>query len=143
MRVGAFPTDATANKFPLSYLQFGRMARYKVAVGSNVAALPLMVSGAQGTANALIAVSTLQFVPPTAIGIALQLIGETNSNSCAAPNGSYVGGLGGQNSPPLNSVGSTNTQRNTQGYFLLEEPRFYYFGQGTAGLMCFGWEDDV
>lgn len=143
VRVGAFPTDATANKYPLSYQQFGRHARYKVVPGSNVASLPLMVSGAQGSANALVAISVLQFVPPTAVGIALQLIGETNSNSCAAPSGSYTGGLGGPNSPPLNSVGSTSTNRNTQGYFLLEEPRVYYFGQGTAGLMCYGWKDDL
>lgn len=143
VRVGAFPTDATANKFPLSYQQIGRIARYRVAAGSNTPALPLMVSGVQGSPSALVAISVLQFVPPTAVGIALQLIGETNSNSCAAPSGSYVGGLGGPNSPPLNSVGSTSTQRNTQGYFLLEEPRVYYFGQGTAGLMCYGWEDDL
>ena len=142
-RVSAFFTDATANRYPLSYVQAGRSSRYKVASGSNLASLPMMASGAMGTATALVAVSIFQFVPPTATGICLQLLGTTNSNSSAAPNASYIGGYIGPNSPPLNSTGSTNTQHNTQGRFVLEEPRVYYWGAGAAGLMCYGWEDDV
>nr|WP_243433741.1 MULTISPECIES: phage tail protein [Pseudomonas] len=142
-RVSAFFTDATANRYPLSYVQAGRSSRYKVASGSNLASLPMMASGAMGTATALVAVSIFQFVPPTATGICLQLLGATNSNSSAAPNASYIGGYIGPNSPPLNSTGSTNTQHNTQGRFVLEEPRVYYWGAGAAGLMCYGWEDDV
>ncbi|WP_404938411.1 phage tail protein [Pseudomonas sp. JDS08PS003] len=142
-RVSAFFTDATANRYPLSYVQFGRSSRYKVASGSNLASLPMMASGAMGAATALVGVSIFQFVPPTATGICLQLLGATNSNSSAAPNASYIGGYIGPNSPPLNSTGSTNTQHNTQGRFLLEEPRVYYWGAGAAGLMCYGWEDDV
>ena len=142
-RVSAFFTDATANRYPLSYVQAGRSSRYKVASGSNLASLPMMASGAMGTATVLVAVSIFQFVPPTATGICLQLLGATNSNSSAAPNASYIGGYIGPNSPPLNSTGSTNTQHNTQGRFVLEEPRVYYWGAGAAGLMCYGWEDDV
>ncbi|WP_123393552.1 phage tail protein [Pseudomonas protegens] len=142
-RVSAFFTDTTANRYPLSYVQAGRSSRYKVASGSNLASLPMMASGAMGTATALVAVSIFQFVPPTATGICLQLLGATNSNSSAAPNASYIGGYIGPNSPPLNSTGSTNTQHNTQGRFVLEEPRVYYWGAGAAGLMCYGWEDDV
>ncbi|MFJ7143301.1 phage tail protein [Pseudomonas protegens] len=142
-RVSAFFTDATANRYPLSYVQFGRSSRYKVASGSNLASLPMMASGTMGAATALVGVSIFQFVPPTATGICLQLLGATNSNSSAAPNASYIGGYIGSNSPPLNSTGSTNTQHNTQGRFLLEEPRVYYWGAGAAGLMCYGWEDDV
>ncbi|MGE8451813.1 MAG: tail fiber protein [Pseudomonadales bacterium] len=142
-RVSAFFTDATANRYPLSYVQFGRSSRYKVASGSNLVSLPMMASGTMGAATALVGVSIFQFVPPTATGICLQLLGATNSNSSAAPNASYIGGYIGPNSPPLNSTGSTNTQHNTQGRFLLEEPRVYYWGAGAAGLMCYGWEDDV
>ncbi|WP_339070768.1 phage tail protein [Pseudomonas idahonensis] len=142
-RVSAFFTDTTANRYPLSYVQAGRSSRYKVASGSNLVSLPMMASGAMGTATALVAVSIFQFVPPTATGICLQLLGATNSNSSAAPNASYIGGYIGPNSPPLNSTGSTNTQHNTQGRFVLEEPRVYYWGAGAAGLMCYGWEDDV
>ncbi|WP_421547936.1 phage tail protein [Pseudomonas sp. QD4] len=143
VRVNAFFTDASANKFPLSFVQLGKNFRYKVAIGSNLAALPMMASGAMGTGTSLVPVSIIPFVSVTAIGIALQLLGATNSNSSAAPSANYSGGYSGPNCPPLNSIGSTSTQHNTQGQFLLEESKVYYFGAGTAGLMCYGWEDDV
>jgi len=143
-RIGSFRTDATANKYPLSFIQAGNKTQYKVAVGSNVASLPAIAIGVSGTPTALSAVSITAVVPLTAAEIVLQLLGGNANNSAAAPNAAYVGGLTGTNSPPLNSTGSTGTQHNTQGIFVIESTNVYYYGANTgAGLLCRGYVDNL
>lgn len=66
-RASAVRTDATANKFPLSFLQVGKQVRYVVAAGSNFAASAVMASGILGsvTTPTWSAVNVDPFIPPT------------------------------------------------------------------------------
>lgn len=67
-RVGWVRSDATANKFPLSFIQIGKQVRYVVAAGSNFAASAVMASGILGsvTTPTWSAVNVDPFIPPTA-----------------------------------------------------------------------------
>jgi hypothetical protein len=66
--VGAVFSDATANKYPLSFKQDGNLVRYKVATGSNVPNFPIAASGVAGNVltPTYVSVSLTAFVPPNA-----------------------------------------------------------------------------
>lgn len=137
-RVGAVRTDGTANKYPLSYTQFGNSARYKVAAGSNVTAPPVMSSGAV-TWPAAVAVGA--FVPPTAshINLSAYLLAISTA-AYVAPNAAYA-----QLDSPI-AQASSGTQGGTFSTpmsMLLESTNIYYGSGASTKLLCFGWEDNL
>lgn len=150
-RTGWARTDSTA-KFPLSFIQFGRSIRYRIAAGSNVTSLPLMVSGLQGNpASAtptLVTVAIGNFVPTTASKINLTLAGYcANSSAIAAQNNLYTGVPAGstQASPlHISLAPTTPTQLSVTGEFIIESPNIYYASSATpCGVTCWGWEDTI
>ena len=147
-RVGAIRTDGTANKYPLSFIQYGRRVRYKVAAGSNVTGLPLMASGALGNVSTPTwsAVGVTSFVPTTAAAITVFL--ENNAVSVAAivaPNNSYGGAGSTTNPPPITLNSSTNGGTFfSPSELLLESTNIYYASNSAANyLFCYGWEDNL
>ncbi len=78
-RVGWIRTDGTANKWPLSFVQSGRRWSYKPAAGSNVAAYPVVASGASSGRQS---VSLTNTVPSTAAAANIGVSGRgTAANS--------------------------------------------------------------
>lgn len=142
-RVGWIRTDATGNKYPLSFTQFGRQVRYKVVAASNTAALPAMASGLAGSATTptYSAVAVGNFVPPTASQIVVQCGGQASGNLLVAPNNSY--GAAGQSSNPP-PVMSGIAGLGVQASMPLESSNIYYASNLATGyLCCFGWEDNI
>jgi hypothetical protein len=144
-RVGWIRTDGSANKYPLSFKQFGRKVRYVVAGGTNVTGLPLMVSGAQGDPSGptWVAFSISNFVPPTASVLTLALWQHTTNIAVAAPNNSY-GAVGSTTNPPplANTMGGNNG--GAQADFVIESTNMYYMSNAaTGGAQCVGWDDNL
>lgn len=148
-RVGWVRTDGTANKFPLGFKQFGRRIRYVVASGSNVANLPIMASGNQGstTTPTWVAVSTTNYVPTTASVISVSMVfsGGTTDAAMVAPNNSYGAYSSTTNPPPLmNRTGANGGYPiTTPADFLIESTNIYYAAVTTGVLACLGWEDNI
>lgn len=155
-RIGWIFTDPTANKHPLSFVQVDRKVRYKVVVGSNTASMRIMASGVQGsvTAPTWVAVSTSQFVPPTATAIDVVIGGTWTANTAyqimVAPNSAYGDIRSTSNPPPLsdNNINQTvaANARRKLGTLLLETSNIFIAsapGSGTAELFCAGWEDSL
>lgn len=68
--VSVIRTDATANKYPISFLQAGNAWRYKVSAGSNLTAnSPLIASGVNGdpAIPTYVAVALGNFIPAIAV----------------------------------------------------------------------------
>ncbi|KAA8555062.1 hypothetical protein [Pseudomonas marginalis] len=138
-RVGWVRTDSTANKFPLSIKQFGRRARYVMATGSNLTALPTIASGAQGALTpTLVAASIVNHVPLTAAFISVQLTCVSGSWAIAAPNGVAPNSL-----PALQISNAAGTQTTMSADFLIESTSVYYAGNGSSALYAAGWEDNL
>ncbi|NWA05116.1 phage tail protein [Pseudomonas gingeri] len=147
-RVGWIQTDAT-NKYPLGFVQLGRKVRYRVATGSNVPALRQMASGAQGapTTPTWVAVSTAQFVPPTASMIAVSLYAVGASvQAIFAPNQSYGAVSNAANLPAIN-INSGTSNSNANNYFsevILESSNVFYASNASiSSLSVIGWEDSL
>ncbi|WP_223472900.1 MULTISPECIES: hypothetical protein [unclassified Pseudomonas] len=148
-RVGWIRTDATANKYPLSFTQSGKSVQYKVATGSNVTALPLLANGTAGsitTPPTWVAVGISNIVPPTASRIKLYGTNTTASAGTiiSAPNNSYAGTATGT-PPPLvmSNVGSSPNSVYCE--FVIESVNIYWASSGSAAqsLICLGWEDSL
>jgi hypothetical protein len=144
-RVGWIRTDSSGNKYPLSMIQLGRSARYKVAAGSNVTALPQMATGVQGSATTptWVGVAVASFVPTTAAKIGVMMVGALGINNQVgcAPNNSY-GAVNTNNSPPIAIYNTSSTQSNQSGDIVLESANIYW-ASSSAPLICTGWEDNL
>lgn len=149
-RTGWIRTDASANKFPLSFIQAGTKSAYVVGAGKNVASLPALAAGVSGdTANAVYtAVSVSGVVPPTAKAIDL-VIGAsdaTPNTAMAAPTLGYGGYAGNAASPPplCISLAGGNGRIRQCGTFMLASANVYYSADhANAFLRCMGWEDSL
>lgn len=142
-RVGWIRTDGTANKYPLSMVQMGRRAQYKVAAGTNVTNMPIMASGSAGstTTPTYSAVATGTYVPPTASQINVVAGGQASGNILVAPNASY-GAAGQSTNPAIISSGISGL--GLPGSMVLESSNIYYASNvATAYLACSGWEDNI
>lgn len=146
-RIGSFRTDATANKFPLGFRQYGRRVRYSVVGGSNVPTLPSMASGTSVPFWTPVAISA--FVPPNASSIALSLVcGNIAGASqwfAAAPSNNYP-----TTYPYSTPVGFGSSNTNGIGIclsaeFNIEGPNIYWGGTANApaSLLCYGWEENL
>lgn len=149
-RVGWIRTDGTANKYPLSMVQMGRNVQYKVAGGTNVTAMPIMASGAQGNAATptFVAVSTSNFIPPTASAIDVVMRTGNAGNSLCAPNNQYGGVNSTTNTSPMSLAVSATTYGGTRSHrMILESSNIYYAADGSGAasslIACAGWEDNI
>lgn len=146
-RVGWIRTDSTANKYPLSLIQIGRTAQYKVAAGSNLAALPFLASGASGNPDTPTwsAVSISAFVPTTAGRINVTINGTGGTPVIVAPNNQY-GGVGSLTNPPPIVKGFASGAGFAAGVssLVLESTNVYWAAGGATNVFaCVGWEDTL
>ncbi|MDP2153794.1 MAG: hypothetical protein Q8J66_09075 [Methylotenera sp.] len=145
-RVGAMITDGTANKYPLSFIQYGRKVRYKVAPATNVTAYPLAASGAAGTISNTtftpVAVSLSSFVPPSAGIVILNAATYSTSNYCGvAPSSSGWAGWDTLTPPPIISQ---DVATNFSNDMALESTSVYWASMATTGVLrVLGWEDNI
>lgn len=138
-RVAWVRTDATANKFPLSFRQAGRRARYVIAPGSNLTTLPFVASGAQGALTpVLVAASIVNAVPTTAGMISVQLTSPSGIWAIAAPNISAP-----QSVCALQISNAAGTQTTLSADFMIEGSTVGYAASGSAALYASGWEDNL
>ncbi|ETK18091.1 hypothetical protein [Pseudomonas sp. FH1] len=147
-RVAWVRTDATANKYPLSFSKSGRYSQYKVAVGSNLSALPLVASGIQGAINTptYVPVSVAALVPPGASKIGIVATTGTGTGTLlVAPNNSFGASNSATNPPPL-VVGQSGTGTTNTGFIsmILESGNVYVAQQTSTNFtQVFGWEDGL
>ena len=143
-RVGWVRTDASGNKYPLGFRQFGRKVNYAVAAGSNLAALPIMAGGVAGSVSTptWVAVATGAYVPPTASHISVNATVSAGNSTIVAPNNSYGGSASTTNQPPLVlNIAGYGTQNCVMP---IESSNIYWAsGAATGQLTCFGWEDNL
>lgn len=148
-RVGWIRTDATANKFPLRFVQLGRSFQYAPAAATNLTNARLMASGASGNPGSpptWIAVPIANFVPTTAARIRVYITGY-NGGTIAAPSIAYDGlsSSSTQGAPIMTSPPAGNSASNSvMGDFVIESANIYYASGGTAsGITCIGFEDNL
>lgn len=156
-RVGWIRTDGTVNARPLSFTQKGAQVRYKVMPGSNVAAMPILASGAAGdcTIPTWIALNWSGFAPPTTTE--LTLLTGSNGNACTvmvAPNNNFGAWNSVSNLPPVmhSNVGS---YLFTDDDIAVESSNIYWASNagaqpptpgtsGNSGILCvMGWTDNI
>ena len=144
-RVGWIRTDASGSKYPLSFKQYGRNVQYVVAAGSNLAALPIPVSGAQGSISVptWVSVSLANYCPTTASRVRLTLSSVGTSDNMAAPNNSYGAYSSATNPPPVATVAASGAVDVKQADFALESASIYYAGGAGTYIAVFGWEDNL
>ncbi|PZP05629.1 Microcystin-dependent protein [Pseudomonas sp. NFPP10] len=141
-RVGWIKTDATANKYPLNFIQRGNRCSYRVTPGSNVPGNVVISAGVQGHISipTYVAIPVAPFVPPTAVTIHMAMTG-TNSTQMVAPNDGY-GGYTSLTNQPL--VFYAASQHLAQYQLQLEGPNIYRAAQYAGDrLTCLGWEDSL
>lgn len=142
-RGGWVRTDGTANKYPLSFVQSGRVVQYALRAASNVIEYPVMASGVAGAVNTptYVPVAVSGFCPPTAGAIKI-LLGSTGVNQVAQASPNAVGGVRGT-SPVFFNVGS-NGDWYYPAEFVLESGNIFYASSGAGGyIRVMGWEDNL
>lgn len=148
-RFGMCRSDGTANKYPLSFVQTGRLVAYRVAAGSNVAALPILAAGASGApaVPTYVAVALGGVVPPVAGAVDVAVLSSPGSaTTICAPNSSH-GPIGSTTNPaPIAISSTTGWQGNFRARMVLESGSIYFASTAAAGnnpLTCIGWEDNI
>lgn len=147
VRVGWLRNDASSNLY--RSLQYGSIAQW--VVGTNPTTARRIASGNSGspTTPTWTAFPVADYVPTTAVNIALTLrYSNINSTAAiAAPNANY-GAIGSAtNAPPLgvlNASGGNLQQINISALLILESANVYYASSdNTAGLYVTGWVDSI
>lgn len=149
-RVGAFRTDGTANKYPLGFSQYGRRVQYKVASGSNVASLPVIATGIQGsiTVPTWVSCSLAAFIPPTSSAVDATIhVYNSGTGVMVAPSAAYAAyGATVTPAPLMQTVGSGGVAQNLNASKLLplETMSMYVASSDSAGSVSIsGWEDNL
>lgn len=143
-RIGSFRTDGSKNI--LGFIQYARDITW--IVGDNLASLPLMATGAAGsvTTPTWVGIPLANFCPPTASGIKLVLVSNTDTPSIAAPNNSY-GGVGSLTNPPpigLTFSGAAGGGGSIYGEFSIEGSDVYWASAGTnSSILTYGYTDNL
>jgi len=139
--VGWARTDATGSKFLLGMTWIGARWSWKVAAGTNLAAMPIMASGSVGsiTTPTWIAVPWASFAPPTAKRITV-VSSNGSGTTIVAPNNSYGSSTSTTNpSPVQNSAGTA--QLSWLADLILESSNIYWASNAAgAGLFASGGE---
>ncbi|WP_143038296.1 hypothetical protein [Pseudomonas saponiphila] len=150
-RVGWVRSDATpANKYPLSFVQSGRRVNYKVASGSNLTSLPMVISGVQGSPNVptWVSASILGIVPVTSgVGYFTARVQSPGGSVIVAPSNQY-GSTSDAVNPPVLTIGVAGSSPATTGIFgfnlIFESTNIYYGSSDAAGqVRITGWEDNL
>ena len=132
-RVGAFFTDATANKYPLAFVQRG--AEFQQVTGLNPSTYRIMSSGAHAWPYA---VSLASFIPPTAVAVRVYVEMSGTCNTGVGANSSDYTGF---------YAGGTGMSIRTSVHFLVESDNIYYYGSGNdyrnSRLDLLGWTDSI
>ncbi len=143
-RIGWIRTDASGNKYPLSFTQFGKRVRYKVA--GNVTGYPAMASGIQGsvTIPTWVAVAVGNFIPTTASSIHGTMFNNSGANGrvMVAPNNAH-GVINSDTNPPYATVNASTDLGQKNFEMLLESTSIYIAGNGGTFWLCQGWEDNL
>lgn len=151
-RIGSLRTDATANKYPLSFIQRDRCIQYKISAGSNVTGMPIMASGIAGSPSTptWVPVATGSFVPPTAGKIKISAAFNTATSSqigMVAPNNNFGAFANGTNPPPIAFAGSASTggAAYQTAEFVLESSNIYFASSHTTTsiVACLGYTDNL
>ncbi len=147
-RVGAFKTDGTANKYPLSFIQYDNRIQFKVASGSNLTALPIIASGSSGNVSTptWTSFSLVGSIPTTASRAHLLLTSvSTSPGACiAAPNNSYGSFANIANPPPMMMQSSAGSSGTLTYDMILETTNVYYAGSSSGNaLALIGWTDNL
>lgn len=154
-RVGWIRTDGTGNKYPLSFIQFGRRVRYKLAAGSNLTAWPQMAAGASGspTTPTWTSVAWANYAPPTSA--AIEILAGTTTSGGGGTNYALVhsnNAAGNNNSttacPLIEAIGidtgDSGFVGRARGDIPLESSNIYWASTGaSAFLNAIGWEDNL
>lgn len=135
-RVGWIRTDASGNKYPLAFKQFGRKVRFVVVPGTNLTALPILGSG---TATWPTALATGNFVPP---GVASAIFKVDGSNLVS---GSIYFGPSASNLLVYMSNSYSSGAPNSQLAEIILESTNVYWGSTNASsnVAVYGWEDNI
>jgi hypothetical protein len=140
-RIGWIRSDASVNKFPLSYNQTGNRAQYKVVAGSNVTAKPTMASATADIVET--AVSVVNFVPPSAASISTVVTLSTGGVSFSV----YVGPAVGDTISSGLATTSSQPVQYFQTDILLQTTSIGWnvnaSSTGNAVLACDGWVDNL
>ncbi|MBK5539402.1 tail fiber protein [Pseudomonas sp. TH05] len=142
VRVGAFLTDSTANRYPLRFFQNGKTAEYAKLSATNVAEFPIAASG--GTGWVMTAISLAAFVPPTATTVkvvAALTTSEAYSDISVAPVVGYANNdYSGINGPSLFGYLSGGFQANV----MLQNMGMAWNSRAANGkIIILGWEDSL
>jgi hypothetical protein len=140
-RVGWIRTDATANKYPLSFIQYGEIVKYKPAAGSNLTILPTAATGVAGTfGGAPSAVAWGAFAPPTAVQIGAHMY--SGPGVAIQVSSSTVSGTAGYQGL-FTAVPSPGTAAQLSD-IPIESSNIYYASSGAAAtLYISGWRDNL
>ncbi|EPL10748.1 phage tail protein [Pseudomonas sp. CF161] len=142
VRVGAFLTDSTTNRYPLRFIQNGKTAEYAKLSATNVAEFPVAASG--GTGWVMTAISLAAFVPPTATTVkivAALTTSEAYSDISVAPVVGYANNdYSGINGPSLFGYLSGGFQANV----MLHSMGMAWNSRAANGkIIILGWEDSL
>ena len=142
VRVGAFLTDSTTNRYPLRFFQNGKTAEYAKLSATNVTELPVAASG--GTGWVMTAISLAAFVPPTATTVkvvAALTTSEAYSDISVAPVVGYANNdYSGINGPSLFGYLSGGFQANV----MLQNMGMAWNSRAANGkIIILGWEDSL
>ena len=141
-RVGAVRSDSTANKYPLSFYQFGDLVQIDKQVGTNVAAMITPASGT--TAGVMTTVSMSSFIPPTAK--AARVTGHSGADAVAqvaiAPSTQYsiyeyMGGSGAAGAGTYALAALTEVVLKTAASIAWQS------NSANARLYLQGWRDNL
>jgi len=144
-RVGWMRTDATANKYPLSFTQFNRRVQYRPKTGGNLTAFPQMATGTASTT----AVAWANYCPSTTSAISVALfLGANAYGGVASNNDVAIGGTAFASPLYANGAGTGSAQYNqVNGVLNIELSNIYWSASvanaGTNVLACIGWEDNI
>lgn len=146
-RVGWVRTDSSANRYPLSMVQVGKSAQYKLVASSNVTNLPIMASGISTTPAA---VSISAFAPPSAGKISLTagitgagFVGFAPSSAYSTtPGRSYLSVASPNGYPFAGGYVESSPVPTASGEMVIESGSVYYVSSGSQGILeCLGWEE--
>lgn len=153
-RIGWIRTESGVNEYPLSSIQRGRTAYYKIAAGSNLTQLSVIASGVQGTTTADVntwaTVSIVNFVPTTASRIGITPASQGGFAFVAvAPNSDYqaVNNSVKQANAPVsfqNVATSSLFASGSNVLMQLESTNIFVISSAAGGrVLCSGWEDNI
>lgn len=147
-RVGWVRSDATGNKYPLKFFQYGNRSQWSVASGSNLTSRRQMATGVAGNISTptWVAVAVGLFVPPTAssIDVSMNSGAAVGIQGIVAENNQYGAFSSNTNPPRMRTFGTTSeVSIGVNSSIVLESTNIYWASSGAMNLYCDGWSDNL